>query len=191
MKKLIAVLLLLAMCFTLYACEEKPTETPATNGDTTINDKDTNKDTENKDTENKDTENETITVTKDNFFDYFTVQLDYQNLRVDNARDGNNINYFSVCDLVVEIYLIEAVTPSKVSFDLKITPYSRYGGSENTINKTVVLPASGSYTFTKAIKTGTMKTISVGQILGNTLDPIQPNVNSFSISVTNASGTLY
>ena len=181
MKKIIAILLLLVMCFTLYACEEKPTDTPATNGDTTINNKDTD----------KDTENETITVTKDNFFDYFTVQLDYQNLRVDNVRAGNNINYFSVCDVVVEIYLIEAVTPSKVSFDLKITPCSSYGGSENTINKTVVLPASGSYTFTRTIKTGTMKTIAVGQILGNTLDPIQPNVNGFSISVTNASGTLY
>ena len=36
MKKIIAVLLLLVMCFTLYACEEKPTNTNAENTNTNV-----------------------------------------------------------------------------------------------------------------------------------------------------------
>ena len=84
MKRTIAVLLLLAMCFSLYACKEEPEDT-TTDEDTTIEDntdKNTGKDTD-KNTDDTE-ENKTITLTKDNFYDYFAISYNILNPRKDN-----------------------------------------------------------------------------------------------------------
>lgn len=186
MKKIIVIFLLLSMCFSLVACNDcNKDEVPSINDDAStppIIDNSINDNT-------TETESTSIILTDENFFDYFTIQYEFQNLRIESSHNSIDQQYYSVCDLVVQIYLIESKSLSKVSFTLDIVQHSTSKYKGNSINKEIVMPASGSYSFTKTIKSETMRTVHVGTIVG-TLNPIEPSASDFLCSITKAKGTL-
>ena len=99
MKKIIVIFLLLSMCFSLVACNDSnKDEVPSINDDASttnppIIDNSTNDNT-------TETESTSIILTDENFFDYFTIQYEFQNLRVESSHNSIDQQYYSVCDLV-------------------------------------------------------------------------------------------
>ncbi len=170
MKRIIALLLLFAMCISLISCDDNA-------GDTIENDPSDNE------------ENETISLTEDNFFDYFAVQLEYEDLRLEMiSKDSHHTYYDSVCELDVRVDNITSKTPNKVSITLTISipGTSAYGIS--FVNKTITIPANGSYSFKQSIRTkAPQKLVNFSDVI---LQPIAPSTNEFTCKVTNISGTM-
>ena len=168
MKKIIAILLLLAMCFTLYACEEKPNDS-TTDNDTTIKDNTTDTSTD-----------EPITLTTNNFKDYFAVQLDPQNIR---EYDG-----YPACDLVVKIDSLTYKKLSNVTVSLKIKVIEGdYYHPKNSVNptkandftRTVTVPANGSTNFLIMLRADYYAAVGI------------PKISDFEIEILSVTGTLY
>lgn len=160
MKKIIAVLLLLVMCFTLYACEEKPTNTNVENTNTNAE--------------------ESITLTTNNFKDYFAVQLDPQNIR--------EYAGFPACDLVVKIDSLTYKKLSNVTVSLKIKVIegdyyhpknSVHPTRANDFTRTVTVPANGSTNFLIMLRADYYAAVGI------------PKISDFVIEILSVTGTLY
>ena len=121
-----------------------------------------------------------ITLTKENFDDYFSIQFDPQNARL---KKPDSLFSRSLCDLAVKIASLTDKKLSNVTIELKITikkgSYHKPSGENNEFERTISIPASGSTSFSITIETWT--TFS---------DVKSPEIGDLKYEIVSVKGTL-
>lgn len=121
-----------------------------------------------------------ITLTKENFDDYFSIQFDSQNVRLEKPYGSLSR---SLCDLVVKIDSLTYKKLSNVTIELKITiekgSYHKPNGENNEFERTISIPASGSTRFSITVETRT------------TFSGVEsPEISYLKYEIVSVSGTL-
>ena len=164
MKKIIALILVLVMCLSLFACgktEEKPNEAE-TNDSVKITE-----------------ENSSLELTESNFDDYFSVTFSVENCHAEYPGPGL---VTSLCDLKVFIDSKTEKHPENVTVTIRVEEIEYAGWSipgRPVGTKTLTIPYNGSAQFSILLQKNT-----VGE------DVQSPNADNFKYVIEEISGTV-